>query len=422
MSAFPYAHSGHPQWQTAVTAVLGQLRAQQEHPSFASSPTLGLLYLTDQYAASAAEILATLQSELPWVTDWSGTVGMGICANNTEYFDEPGLAVMLLDLPPDQYRVFSGVSPLGLGFEAHTALVHADGRTPDIDELVRELALRTESGFLFGGLSCSRGDPLQFAVAGNGNINGHGAANGVFRGGLSGVAFADGVSVVSRVTQGCKPVARERTVTAADGNLLLELDHQPALQVLLSDLAISLDEPQVAMEVLRSTLLGLAEPGGTLLQQTGNFGNQVTVRAIIGLDPARSGVAIGSPAEVGMRVAFCQRNLQAARADLVRICAEIRDELETEGQPSVSALLAAGGGVTGAASGPAAPGARIAGAVYVSCVGRGGPHFGAPNAELQQIRRTLGDVPLVGFFADGEIGYDHIYGYTGVLTVFTSPD
>jgi len=28
-------------------------------------------------------------------------------------------------------------------------------------------------------------------------------------------------------------------------------------------------------------------------------------------------------------------------------------------------------------------------------------------------------VPLVGFFAAGEIAADHVYGYTGVLTVFT---
>ena len=69
----------------------------------------------------------------------------------------------------------------------------------------------------------------------------------------------------------------------------------------------------------------------------------------------------------------------------------------------------------------AAPSTRgIAGAVYVSCTGRGGPQFGGPSAELQIIRRALGDVPLVGFFAGGEIARNHLYGYTGVLTVFTA--
>ncbi|MES1163967.1 MAG: FIST C-terminal domain-containing protein, partial [Rhizobacter sp.] len=61
-----------------------------------------------------------------------------------------------------------------------------------------------------------------------------------------------------------------------------------------------------------------------------------------------------------------------------------------------------------------------AGAVYVSCAGRGGAHFGAPSAELALVRHALGDVPLVGFFAAGEIARANLYGYTGVLTVFPS--
>jgi len=36
------------------------------------------------------------------------------------------------------------------------------------------------------------------------------------------------------------------------------------------------------------------------------------------------------------------------------------------------------------------------------------------------VRHALGDVPLVGFFANGEIARRHLYGYTGVLTVFTA--
>ena len=67
---------------------------------------------------------------------------------------------------------------------------------------------------------------------------------------------------------------------------------------------------------------------------------------------------------------------------------------------------------------PPRPGRHITGAIYVSCSGRGGPHFGAPGAELQIVRHALGDVPLVGFFAGGEIAHQHLYGYTGVLTVF----
>ena len=56
----------------------------------------------------------------------------------------------------------------------------------------------------------------------------------------------------------------------------------------------------------------------------------------------------------------------------------------------------------------------------MSCSGRGGPHFGTPAAELATIRDVIGDVPLVGFFAGGEIAHNRLYGYTGVLTVFTA--
>ena len=416
MKLFPYGHATHPQWQMAAALVLAQLRAQMALHGYATNPTLALLYITDHYSAQAQDVLEYLSAELPLVTDWSGTVGVGISSNNVEYFDEPALAVMLLELPSDQYRVFSGVAPLGLGFEMHSALVHADGATPDVGELIHELAHRTDAGFLFGGLSSSRSASVQFAIAGDGNISGQGAASGVFSGGLSGVAFGPQVGLVSRVTQGCKPVSKARTITAAEHNLILELDGEAALDVLLADLQISLEQPQEALQTVRSTLVGLAGTDGEPVRQTGNFGNDVTVRHIIGLDPARRGVAVADLVHAGTRMAFCQRNTQAARADLMRVCAEIREELEPQDMPLQTAAALAQSELDAAPH----PARRIAGAVYVSCTGRGGPHFGGPSAELQLVRKALGDVPLVGFFAGGEIAYDHLYGYTGVLTVFTT--
>lgn len=425
MKLFPSGHATHPQWRMAAGLVLAQLRAQMALPEYASSPTLGLLYITDHYAADAQDILDHLSAELPEVTDWSGTVGIGVAANNAEYFDEPGISLMLCALPSDQYRVFSGVAPLGsaemAGFEAHTALVHADPQTPELADLIGEMAGRTDTGYLFGGLSSGRQGALQFAVGGNGNIKGHGAAGGVFSGGLSGVVFAEGVRLVSRVTQGCQPFARrgvprQREITEADGNLILQLDGVAALDVLLDDLQVSLDAPQEAIDSVRNTLVGLADAGSDGLRRTGDLGADVRVRHIIGLDPTRRGIAIAEPVEAGMRMTFCRRNAQAARADLMRICAEIREELEPEEQTLAVASAVAAGEAEAAPH----PARRIAGAVYVSCSGRGGPHFGAPSAELQIVRHALGDVPLVGFFAAGEIARNHLYGYTGVLTVFTT--
>ncbi len=442
MKLFPTGHATHPQWRMAAALVLAQLRAQMALPDHAAAPTLGLLYITDHYANDAQALFDYLSAELPEVTDWSGTVGVGVSANNAEYFDEPALSVMLLDVPGDQYRVFSGVAPLpthahrpGSGFVAHTALVHADGHTPELAELLAEMAARTESGYLFGGLSASRTASVQFAVGGDGNMAGQGGASGVFDGGLSGVAFGADVALMSRVTQGCQPVGALHTITQAQDNVVLQLDGDAALDVLLDTLEVSLDgDPQPALRKVRSTLAGLVSAGDQPqgLRRTGHFGTDTRVRHIVGLDGSRRGVALAEQVEEGMHLAFCQRNVAAARADLMRICAEIREELspeELEPMPSLSGWSdgaqagSAKPDATQAVSSPAPRGARrICGAIYVSCSGRGGPHFGGPSAELQIVRHALGDVPLAGFFAGGEIAHQHLYGYTGVLTVFVGSE
>lgn len=424
MKLFPYGHATHPQWQMAAGLVLAQLRALMALPAYANAPTLGLLYITDHYAAQAQDILDFVGAELPEITDWAGTVGIGIASNNVEYFDEPALAVMLCELPSDQYRVFSGVSPLPAAgashFQAHTALVHADASTPDVAELIAEMAQRTGSGYVFGGLASSRSSAVQFALSGNGNVKGQGAAGGVFSGGLSGVAFAQGAALMSRVTQGCQPISREHEITACDANVVTGLDGSSALDVMLDDLGVSLDKPREALDKVRTTLVGLRSFDADLhdgrIHRPGQFSADVLVRHIIGLDPARKGIAIAEVPRVGMKLAFCERNAVAARADLVRVCAEIREELEPE---EVTLEIASALSAPEAESAPH-PARRIAGAIYVSCAGRGGPHFGASSAELQIVRRALGDVPLVGFFAGGEIARHHVYGYTGVLTVFTA--
>jgi small ligand-binding sensory domain FIST len=45
--------------------------------------------------------------------------------------------------------------------------------------------------------------------------------------------------------------------------------------------------------------------------------------------------------------------------------------------------------------------------------------FGEDSVEMKTIRQELGDIPLVGFFANGEISHNRLYGFTGVLTLFS---
>lgn len=382
MTRFAVGHATHPDWRAALTLAAAQVdgaRGRTPPPA-----TLGWVYLTDAYAHAAEPLLAALQQRWPGVS-WVGTVGVGVAASGVEYFDEPGLVLMLSDLPREHFEVFSGAHPLSR-IAPFAALVHADPVTPDIDELIAEMSQRTASGYLFGGLAASRAGTLH-------------VADGIWHGGLSGVAFSAQVPLLSRVTQGSQPVGPQRRVTRAEGHVVLELDGQSALPLLLGDLGLrSLEDRAAVMPRLRATLVGLSDADDLLLARGGQFGPDTRVRHLIGLDPARAAVAVGDVVEPGMRLAFCTRDTEAARRDLVRICAEIRDEVE---------------------SGPdgGAPG-RIAGAVYVSCSGRGGPHFGGASAEMQIVQHALGEVPLAGFFAGGEIARHHLYGYTAVLTVF----
>lgn len=411
MKLFPCGHATHPDARMAAALALAQVRAQMARPDFAQAPRLGLLYITDHCNAQAQELLDWLRGELPMVQAWVGTSAVGIAAAGAEYWDEPALALMLCDLQPEQFRVFSGISPLPRGWGASSALVHAEPQTPELAELLAELAERTQGEQLFGGLSSAREQAVQFAVQAT-----QPSGEGVFSGGLSGVAFAPSVPLLTRLTQGCQPIGSAHTVTRADDLVALTLDEEAALDVLQQELDITLEQPQHAVQVVRQTLVGLSLPGQHVVERTGALQAQARVRHIIGLDPMRQGVAVGEHLSTGMQWVFCRRNAKTARVDLVRICAELRDALEPEALTPEAALLHA---PQPAQTLPTA-GRQMAGAIYVSCTGRGGPHFGGANAEMQALQHALGDVPLVGFYAAGEIAGQQLYGYTGVLTVFAS--
>jgi len=419
MHPFLVGHATHPDWRTALALAAAQVDAQRarQDASGAGPLSLGFVYFTDHYAAQAEGLFTQLKQRWPGVA-WVGNVGVGVAASGVEYFDEPALVVMLSALPLGRFEVFSGAHKLSR-IAPFSALVHADPNTPDLAELIGEMSDRTDSGYLFGGLSASRGRAVHIA-------------DGVWQGGLSGVAFTRDVALVSRVTQGSQPIGPTRRVTAADRHVVLALDGEPALPCLLADLGLAnLENPREMLPRLRSTLVGLTDEHDTALalggRETGQFGVDTRVRNLIGLDPARQAVAVSDVVQPGMRLAFCMRDVQAARRDLVRVCSEIREELNPDTLHSMSADELSGEGPPDPRSArrppreglPAAPARRPAGAVYVSCTGRGGPHFGGPSAELKIIQHALGDVPLVGFFAAGEIARHHLYGYTGVLTVFT---
>ncbi|WP_295405096.1 FIST N-terminal domain-containing protein [uncultured Thiocystis sp.] len=371
MPPFRYGHAANADWTQAAAACLTQIGQVPEQAN------LGFLYVSDEFADELDDLLDWLR-HATGVQQWVGSVGIGICATGVEYYEQPAIAVMLGEFPADAFRVFPSLIKdfdafdvsHGDWIQAHPpylGLIHGDPANERIESLIQQLAQRTTSGFLVGGLTSSRGSAV-------------GIANTLTEGGLSGVLFSDQVALMTRLSQGCSPIGPHRTITEAQRNILIKLDGQPALEKFKEDIGETLAQDLGSLGGY--IFAGLPIPGS----DTGDY----LVRNLIGIDPDHGLLAIGDRVESGREIMFCRRDAETARDDLDRMLRALRQRLSRPPR----------------------------GGIYISCLGRGVNLFGPDSAELKQIQDTLGDFPLVGFYANGEISQDRVYGYTGVLTLF----
>ena len=317
MNPFRFAHAEGEDWRQIADACLTRLGPVP------ATANLGFLYVTDSLADDLGELLGHLSSATG-VDDWVGSVGIGICATGIEYYDGPAAALMLAELPPDGFRVFSGVMRDMAPFDAqHGAwigarrpmlgLVHGDPASPFTEELIRDLARRTAAGFLVGGIASSRGSAFTIA-------------NGLSEAGVSGVLFAEEVGLATRLTQGCSPIGPHRTVTQAKRNILIALDGRPALEVLKEDVGEELSRD--LMQIGGLVFVGLPIPGS----DTGDY----LVRNLVGLDPNEGLVAVGELMEQGGQMMFCRRDEDTAREDLDRMLRSLKSRLSAPPRGSTS--------------------------------------------------------------------------------------
>lgn len=361
---FKFAHAGHADWTQGAQACMQQLGA------IPSTASLGFLYVSDALIGELDAILAFFKSATG-VPNWVGSVGVGVCATGVEYLDVPAMAVMLAEFDPADFSMLPVLrTPQdieGLPSDAYFAVVHGDPANNRMQDLIEGLSAHVTSGFVVGGLSSSHGETAQIS-------------GGVVRGGLSGVLLSERVKLATRLTQGVSPLGPRHHITTANKNVIGSLDHRPALDVMKEEIG----------EVLARDLRRAAGYIFVGLPVRGSDTGDYLVRNILGVDPQNNLVAVGELVQPGDELLFCRRDQQTAEDDLLRMLAAIKAQL----------------------------GAPIRGGVYYSCLGRGQHMFGVPNRELGLIRDALGDFPLVGFFANGEISYNRLYGYTGVLTLF----
>ncbi len=370
-TAFRSANAAADNWRECAEYCLAALKP------LPPGANLGFLYATDVFAPHLPLILEHLK-ESTGIESWVGSVGVGICAPGREYYDKGALSVLTGKLPAGSFRVFSTLreDPNELYGQhadwlkqtsARFAVVHGDPRNPNTPGLISGLSQMLDGGFLVGGITSSRGDHYQIA-------------GGITEGGVSGVLLAPEVAVATALTQGCTPFGAEHEITDCRNNIAITLDNRPALDVFNDEVGEAITrDPNLAAGYI---FVALPVHGS----DTGDY----LVRNLIGIDPQNHVLAIGEQLNRGDRLRFCRRDPATARADLKRMLHDLKQRA------------------------PSTPRA----AVYYSCLGRGQNTFGDNSEELTLVREGLGDVPLTGFFANGEISNCRLYGYTGVLTLF----
>ena len=263
---------------------------------------------------------------------------------------------------------------------ASGAILLADPLTFPTEAVLTVLSDQAHGLPVIGGLASARVDESTAALF---------LGRDVLDGGAVGVRL-DGVALVPCVSQGAAPLGPELTITAAEGNLILELAGRPALEKLREVLG-DLDEAEAEMlQESGGLMIGIVVQGNKPEYVQGDF----LVRGVLGADPNQGVVAVQAMVRPGQVIRLHARDAASADRDLRRALAER---------------------LAGLPGGPA-------GALVFSCNGRGRGMFGVPDHDAEAVADALQGAPSAGFFAAGEIGPvggEHfLHSFTATIGVF----
>jgi small ligand-binding sensory domain FIST len=172
-------------------------------------------------------------------------------------------------------------------------------------------------------------------------------------------------------------------ISRTQGNWILEIDGQPALDVYRKAVGGALvdDLRRAAMFVLVAFPRSEEDP-----LSPGRY----LVRHLVGFSEKDRALAVPERVEQGDPIAFVHREPETAREDLVEMLA---------GLP---------------------PGESACG-IWLDCCARGAGFFGVPGLEAAYLEHALGSTPVAGMFCSCEIGpvagRTELLTYTGVLAL-----
>ena len=380
---------------TGLEAAIARAAADVRAQLAGAVPDLAVVFVSPHHAASFARVPALVADELGAGLLLGCSAG-GVIGGGREIEQRAGVSLTAAVLPGVSVRPFhletsALPSPAAdaarwrplLGIDAGEAphvVVLPDPFTFDAEGLVRGLDLAYPLGSTIGG------------IASGGRQQGENAlflGDRIHRSGAVGVALGGDIAVDTIVAQGCRPIGEPMFVTSCERNITRGLDGRPPLEV-LRDLHEQLDERD--RELARHSLfLGIVMKEDRQEYGQGDF----LIRNLLGIDPDSGALAVNALLDENAVVQFHLRDARTSARDLDEM---LRSYQRAEATPPPC------------------------GALLFSCLGRGQYLYGAPDHDTHAFRDRLGDIPLGGFFCNGEIGPVHgatfLHGYTSAFGLF----
>jgi small ligand-binding sensory domain FIST len=371
-----------PAAEDAAVEAVRQVRAALD----GSKPELVFLFLSAAHLAEV-EIAAAVVREQLGAASLLGCVAEGVVGGTRELEGGPGLALWAGALPGARVETFhleaipaeEGLAVSGFpDLDEEPALVTmlVDPFTFPAGSFLRLLNEEHAGLPVVGGIAAGAGSPGAQVLI----VDDEHHADGVVGATLS------GIPIRTIVSQGCAPIGRDAVVTHAEGNIVLELAGQPALERLKADLA-SLP-PERLQQAANGLLVGLVIDENRSEYGRGDY----LVRALLGADEDSGAIAVGDEVRIGQTLRFHVRDAASADEDL---------------RVSLAEGLA---------------GERATGALLFTCNGRGSHMFAEPDHDARVVAEAVGSPSLAGFFCGGEIGpvggRAFLHGFTATTAVF----
>ena len=403
------ALSTRPSLEAAIKEVV-----EQAKQSLNGSPDFGMVFISSTFMSEYSRLMPLLREHFPTPIfvgcSGGGIVGSDETGQSQEVEGRTALSLSLahlpdvniqpfhiqtrhlpdLDGPPDSWIDLIGVSP-----EEHPQfIVLADPMAGGINDVLQGLDFAYPGAVKVGGLA-SIGSPSGQSCL---FLNEQDYYDGVI-----GVALSGNIVLDAIVAQGCRPIGGLYRVVEGDRNIILQVEEQSTDEVGTGKVQPPLDALQSIVQNLEpddlelaqnSLFVGVAQSEFKRNLEQGDF----LIRNLLGVDPKIGALAVGERVRPGQRIQFHLRDAQTSADDLSSLLKNY-----VKKQPNKNAV----------------------GALMFSCLGRGEMLYKKNNFDSGLLRSYLHDIPVNGFFCNGEIGpvgeTTFIHGYTSVFGIVRQP-